>query len=194
MTAAGQPQSLYCLSCGEETPTYKVERAAQIELRCAYCGFTLEKGRITIGAVLDCIVLADDELLFRTLLSDILIEQKVGKEVIACESGPALLTECARRFRKQRPISLILLDILMKPMDGPVAALALRALEKGFDLPDPVPILFVSAVRADESIRRMTEQCAPALYLNKGKDAAPPRMVQRIKELLPHLLPSVGSG
>jgi CheY-like chemotaxis protein len=195
MTGAAQPKSLYCMSCGEDAPTYRVERERRVELRCAYCGFTLqERAGIAFGKALECIVLADDERLFRSLLSDILIEEHVGQEVIACEGGAHLLTECVRRFRDDRPISLVMLDILMKPMDGPVAALALRALEKGFDLPAPVPILFVSAVRADESLRRLTEVCAPALYLNKGKDAAPPRIARRIKELIPHLLTAARSG
>lgn len=195
MTAAAQSKSLYCMSCGEEAPTYSVERGENGELRCACCGFTLqERPGITFEKTLECIVLADDERLFRSLLSDILIGERVGKEVIACEGGAQLLTECVRRFRDNRHVSLVILDILMKPMDGSVAALALRALEKGFDLPTPVPILFVSAVRADESLRRLTEVTAPALYLNKGKDAAPPLIARRIKELIPHLLTSPRSG
>lgn len=197
MMSLDQPKIFYCMSCGEDAPTYRVERGRQAELRCSYCGFTLreEAGKkedeMVLETTLQCIVLADDELLFRSMLSDILIAERVGEEVIACESGTQLLTECVRRFRDARPISLIILDILMKPMDGSVAALALRALEKGFDLPAPVPILFVSAVRADESLRRLTEGCAPALYLNKGKDSTPPRMARRIKELIPHLLTSM---
>lgn len=195
MIGAAQPKSLYCMSCGEDAPTYRVEREKSVELRCVYCGFTLqETAGIAFGKALECIVLADDERLFRSLFSDILIQEQVGREVIACEGGAQLLTECVRRFRDGRRISLIILDILMKPMDGSVAALALRALEKGFDVPAPVPILFVSAVRADESLRRLTEVAAPALYLNKGKDAAPPRIARRIKELIPHLLTSARAG
>lgn len=191
MTGADQSSSLYCMGCGEYTPTYKVEEGGQVELRCSYCGFTLEMARGALDSALKCIVLADDERLFRTLLKDLLIEEKVASEVIACESGPEFLTECVRRFRNLRPISLVIMDILMKPMDGSVAALAFRALEKGFETPAPAPILFVSAVRADESLRRMIQMLAPALYLNKGKDAAPPRLARRIKELIPPLLASV---
>lgn len=195
MSAVEHPKSLYCMSCGEDAPTYRVERDKQAEFRCAYCGFLLqEKTGTALETALKCIVLADDEQLFRSVLGDVLLEERVGEEVIACESGTQLLTECVRRFRENRPISLVILDILMKPIDGSVAALALRSLEKGFDLPTPVPILFVSAVRADESLRRLTESCAPAVYLNKGKDAAPPRIARRIKELIPRLLASARSG
>ena len=188
MTGGEQARSLYCMSCGEEVPTYVVEVAGGAEIRCAPCGFTLETARTPLGAVLECIVLADDELLFRRLLSDLLVEEKVAKEVVGCETGPALLTECVRRFQAERPISLVILDILMAPMDGAVAALALRALEKGLDRPALVPILFVSGMQADDSLRRIIEHCGPALYLNKGKDASPPRLARRLKELIPHLL------
>lgn len=194
MTPAEQTKSLYCMSCGEQTPTYQVKEGPKVELRCSYCGFTLERGRIDLDAALECIILADDELLFRSLLSDMVIGEKLSQEVIACESGAHFLTECVRRFRDQRPISLVILDILMAPMDGSAAAVALRALEKGFDLPTPIPILFVSAVRADDALRRMVQGLVPAGYLNKGKDAAPPRLASRIKEIIPHLFTPVRSG
>ncbi len=188
MTEGEQVRSLYCMSCGEEVPTYEVQVAGGAETRCAPCGFTLETVQTPLGSVLECIVLADDELLFRNLLSDLLVEEKVAREVVGCETGSALLTECVRRFQAAQPISLVILDIVMAPMDGAVAALALRALEKGLDRPAPVPILFISAMRADDSIRRIVEQCGPALYLNKGQDASPPRLARRLKELIPHLL------
>lgn len=191
MTPTEQDKTLYCMGCGEHTPTYKVEEGGQVELRCAYCGFTLETTRGPLEMALECVVLADDERLFRTVLKDLLIEEKVATEVIACESGAEFLTECVRRFRHHRPISLVIMDILMKPMDGSVAALALRALEKGFDIPAPAPILFVSGVRADDALRKIVQTLAPALYLNKGNDAAPPRLARRIKQLIPHLLASV---
>jgi CheY-like chemotaxis protein/DNA-directed RNA polymerase subunit RPC12/RpoP len=193
MTGGEQARSLYCMSCGEEVPTYVVEVAGGAEIRCAPCGFTLETARTPLGTVLECIVLADDELLFRRLLSDLLVEEKVAKEVVGCETVPALLTECVRRFQAERPISLVILDIMMAPMDGAVAALALRALEKGLDRPAPVPILFLSGMRADDSLRLILENCGPALYLNKGKDGTPPRLARRLKELIPHLL-TVRSG
>jgi len=188
MTGSGEIGSLYCMSCGEEVPTYRVDVEGGAEIRCAPCGFTLETDRTPLGSALECIVLADDELLFRTLLTDLLLEQKVAREVVGCEGGPALLSECVRRFTAGRPVSLVILDIMMAPMDGSVAALALRALEKGLDRTSPVPILFLSAMRADDSLRRIIEQCGPALYLNKGKDSTPPRLARRLKELIPHLL------
>lgn len=47
-----------------------------------------------------------------------------------------------------------------------------------------------SAVRANDSLRHMTEDCAPALYLNKGKDVAPPQLAERVKDIVPRLLKS----
>ena len=194
MTEAGQRKLLYCLGCGEEVPTYTVAVQNKVEARCAYCGFTVELVEPALDAIIKCVVLADDDLLFRRLFVDVLVQEKLAKEVITHENGPALLTECARRFRSRHPISLVILDMLMTPMDGRAVALALRALERGFDLSPPVPILFLSAVRADDSIRRITEECAPALYLNKGKDVVPSRMGQRIRDIIPSLLKSATAG
>jgi len=188
MTAAEQAKTLYCMGCGEEVPTHQVEVTGGIEVRCSCCGFALEARQLVFEMMLDCIILADDELLFRTLLKDLLIEERVGNEVVACESGQAFLAECVRRFRDGRSISLVVLDILMAPIDGPAAGLGLRALEKGFDLHPPIPILFLSGLPADDALRKALQGTAPALYLNKGKDAAPPRLARRLKELVPHLL------
>lgn len=215
MKGARQEKPQYCLSCGDEVPTYHVEEWGDVEIRCAYCGFTLGKAGtgpkagtapdvasevtldvapdVTHAVTPECILLADDDSFFRTLLSDILNGQWVVNEVISYESGAALLTECVRRFRDDRPVTLVILDIVMRPMDGAAAALALRALEQGFNLPAPVPILFVSGVRANESLRQVIQDCAPALYLNKGKDATPPQLARRLEDIIPRLL-SVRAG
>ncbi|MFQ5658561.1 MAG: response regulator [Candidatus Methylomirabilales bacterium] len=199
----------YCLSCGDDVSTYRVEAWGDVEIRCAYCGYTLSTARTTPDATsevtldvvseatpvtLESILVVDDDVFFRNLLSDILNEQWVVNEVVPCESGAALLTECVRRFRDGRPVTLVILDIVMSPMDGAAAALALRALEQGFDLPAPVPILFVSGVRADDSLRQVIEDCAPALYLNKGKDTKPPQLAHRLEDIIPRLLNSVRAG
>lgn len=194
MTNAEQTKLRYCLGCGEEVSTYTVAAEKHVEVRCAYCGFTVELVEPALDAIIECVVLADDDFLFRRLFVDVLIQQKLAKEVIVHQNGPALLTECARRFRGQHPISLVILDILMTPMDGRAVAFALRALEKGFDLSTPVPILFLSAVRADDSIRRMTEDCAPAFYLNKGKDIAPSQLGSRVRDIIPRVLKSATAG
>lgn len=194
MTEPGQTKLSYCLGCGEDVPTYTAEVVDHLEIRCAYCGFTVELAEPARDAILDCVVLADDDVLFRKVLIDILIQEKLAKEAIARDDGPALLTECVRRFRDQRSITLVILDILMARMDGGAVAVALRALEKGFDLPAPVPILFLSSARADDGIRGMTEECRPAMYLNKGIAIAPPQLAQRVKDIIPHLLKAAKPG
>ncbi len=188
MTEAEQTNLAYCLGCAEDVPTYTVEVGDHLEIRCAYCGFTVKLAEPAPDAILDCVVIADDDVFFRKVLMDILIQEKLAKEAIARDDGPALLAECVRRFRDERPITVVILDIVMAPMDGSAVALAFRALEKGFDLPAPAPILFLSAVRADDALRRMTERCRPAVYLNKGKDIALPQLAQRVKDMVPQLL------
>ena len=46
MTGSGEIRSAYCMSCGEEVPTYRVEVEGGAEIRCAPCGFTLETAQI----------------------------------------------------------------------------------------------------------------------------------------------------
>lgn len=185
---SGEKETRYCLSCGEGVRTYRVEQADRVEIRCAYCGLPLEATARISGGAPECVILADDELLFRRLLTDILSGEGLARQVIACESGPALLTQCVQRLRDRLPISLVILDILMTPLDGPMTGIALRAMERGFGVSAPVPILYCSAVRADEALRKVLQESAPAFYLNKGSDASPARLTARLKELFPHFL------
>ncbi|MFQ5840506.1 MAG: response regulator [Candidatus Methylomirabilales bacterium] len=195
MTDAHQERLIYCLSCGEEVPTYTVDQGAQVEVRCTYCGLPLEVAQRASDTSLECIIFADDDPFFRELLHKILETGRLAREVIACESGPALLTACVYRFRDQLPINLAILDIRMTPMDGPTAAVALRALEAGFDIPDPTPVLFLSAIRADETLRKLLSNAVPAFYLNKAADAGPNQLAERLKALMPRLiLPQASQG
>ncbi|MFN3477325.1 MAG: response regulator, partial [Candidatus Methylomirabilales bacterium] len=161
----------YCPSCGEEVYTYTVQKEGEIEIRCSACGFplSLEPGPFSRG--LDCIMIADDDRFFRSLLAALLDQRGFTTNIIPCESGPEFLSIAAERFLQGLPIKLAILDIMMYPLDGVATALAFRALEKGLKVAPPTPILFLSAARSDETLRKLIGRCQPALYLNKGSDA-----------------------
>jgi CheY-like chemotaxis protein len=164
--------------------TYSAQAADRAEVRCGYCGLLLE---ITESAAptppTGCVAVVDDDNLFRSLLADLLTQQGLAAEVLACDSGPAFLVELTRRFRQEEPVRLAILDILMTPLDGVASALALRALERGFDREAAVPILFFSGVRATEALRKHLSLCAPAYYLNKASDATPERLAERMRHI-----------
>lgn len=178
----------YCPSCGEHVSPYVVRKDEAVEVRCISCGFPL---RLEAGHplhALTCIVIADDDAFFLSLLAGLLTERGLTSNVISCQSGTEFLSVAAERFRHELPIRLAILDILMEPLDGVSAGLALRALEKGLNVPQPTPLLFLSAVQADDTLRTLIGRCQPALYLNKGSDTTPEQLGPRLEKVIAYLL------
>ncbi|MBI3988259.1 MAG: hypothetical protein HY347_01440, partial [candidate division NC10 bacterium] len=52
----------------------------------------------------------------------------------------------------------------------------------------PTPVLFLSAVRCDDTLRRLIARCQPALYLNKGTDSRPDKLGPRLEKVIGYLL------
>lgn len=177
-----------CPSCAEEVYTYSAQVDGGIEVRCSACGFPLSLEAGPPPQALDCIVVADDDRFFRTLLTDLLGERRAAISVIPCESGTEFLTVAAERFREGLPIKVGILDIKMRPLDGFSAALALRALERGLKVSPPTPVVFLSAVPSDESLKRLVNLCQPALYLNKGAGATPEELGPRLEKVIRYLV------
>ncbi len=177
----------YCPSCGEGVYTYTVQRETGFEVRCSSCGLSLSLESAPPIQALDCIMIADDDRFFRTLLADLLHERGLTTNVIPCESGTTFLTAAAERFRQDLPIRLVILDIIMEPIDGIATAFAFRALEKGLKVAQPTPVLFLSAVRSDDNLTKLIGRCHPALYLNKGSDSTPERLGPRLERVIGYL-------
>lgn len=178
----------YCPSCGEQVYTYTVTTAEAAELRCSSCGFPLGAEQTQPLRGVDSILIADDDPFFRSLLTDLLIERGLAANVVPCESGTAFLTVATERFLEGLPNKIAILDIIMEPLDGIATALALRALENGLKLSRPTPILFLSAARYNENLKRLIARCQPALYLNKGSDSTPDRLGPRLEKVIGYLL------
>ena len=177
----------YCPSCGEKVATYTVPRAGGVEIRCAPCGLPLSLEASPPLRGLACIMIADDDMFFRSVLTDLLSERGMATDVIAAESGAHFLTLAVERFRKNLPIKLAILDIIMQPLDGVTTALAFRAMEQGMNITQPTPILFLSAARLEDATYRRLSQCRPARYLNKGLDATPDKLGPRLDNVIGHL-------
>ena len=177
----------YCPGCGEGTALYSVQLEGGIEVRCAACGFPLDFEPTKAVQETGSIMIADDDKFFRTLLADLLGELGFSNPIHACESGQEFLTLATEQLRKELPIRFAVLDIMMAPLDGIGAALSLRAVEKGFRA-KPTPVLFLSAVRSDDTLRRLIARCQPALYLNKGTDSRPDKLGPRLEKVIGYLL------
>jgi CheY-like chemotaxis protein len=177
----------YCPSCGEQVSTYSVPKDRGVEIRCSICGLPLSVEAELPLRGLTSIMIADDDRLFRLILSTLLNERGLTANVIVCESGAQFLTVAAQHLRENQPIKLAILDIIMRPLDGISTALALRALEKGLHVPQATPVLFLSAARLDDTLKNLIGECQPALYLNKGLDATPEKLGPRLDKVIGHL-------
>jgi len=183
----GQASFHYCHGCGEQVLTYTVQSELGVELRCSYCGLAL--GRQAAPAVeveghTGCVLLADNEKLLRTVLRDLLLEQQLAQAVVACESGAELLSKITERLCAKERTQLVILDILLRDLDGVAVAKAIRAVERGFGITWPVPILFLSGLRPDTAIRNFVARVQPALFLNKAVDATPDRLAVRLRKMV----------
>lgn len=178
----------YCPSCGEDVFTYSVSARERIEIRCSSCGLPLEVGIKGKSKPLDCIIIADDDKSFRSDVAELLIKRGIGLSVISCESGSEFLSQITGRLRNGLPVALAILDVLMPYLDGVATAKALRAVEKGFQLSIPIPILFLFPIRTDESLQKAISRCQPAFFLNKGPKPNPDQMVERIEKVVSYFL------
>ena len=181
--AEGTARFQYCAGCGEQVVVYAVPTEAGAELRCSYCGLTLRLPSPRPAAPMGCVLLADDEKFFRSLLSELLVEQRLAETVVPCVSGAELLTKLSERLRARQDTHLVILDIVMQDLDGIVTARAIRAVEHGFGVARPVPILFLSGVRPDTALRTFVARMQPALFLNKAVDATPERLAMRLRKM-----------
>ncbi len=178
----------YCPSCGQTVDAYSVEKEGAVEVRCSLCSFPIGvmKGESLQG--LSCIMITDDDRFFRTLLADILKERGLAQKIIPCESGAEFLALAAERISQNLPIKLAILDIVMTHMDGVATALALRAFERGLKTAQPIPVLFLSAVPSDATLKSIISEHQPALYLNKGSDASPEKLLPRLEQVIGYLI------
>ena len=174
----------YCHACGEQVPTYTVRSSEGAEIRCSYCGLPLGYQGPQDGARVQCVLLADDEKFIRWVLQDLLVEQRLADSVVACAGGTELLTRLTERLRAKERTQLVILDILMRDLDGVATAKAIRAMERGFGVTWPAPILFLSALRPDAALRSFVARLQPALFLNKGVDATPDRLAIRLRKMM----------
>lgn len=181
---------MYCMTCGEDVPINRIVRDGNTELACMNCGFVidLEKPRTEVAPpkprrTLDSILTADDSEFTRTLLKDLLVQRRLAKTVIAVDSGQAFVGEFTRQLVEGRAPSLVILDLDMPELDGLAAARILRSVEAKFR-DAKTPILFFSARRCDDELKRQFEQLAPASYVNKGAGGDPAQLINRIEQLI----------
>jgi CheY-like chemotaxis protein len=124
------------------------------------------------------ILMVDDEPLMHLLYKNHL--ERAGYQVLMADDGSEALELAAR----ERP-RLIVMDVLMKNMDG---LAALRALKKS-EVTKAIPVIIITAhVSAHHAARQESEAAGAALFLTKP--FSPPQLLGAIQRVLD----STGSG
>lgn len=180
------PEDKYCLCCGENVPVNTITRDGNIELTCTYCGFVLDVAKPNARRTLACVLTADDSEFTRELLKGLLVKRELAKTVIATENGQACVTEFTKQIAAGHPPDLVILDLEMPVMDGVASARIVRSVEATFRK-DTTPILFFSARKCDEALKRQLALLAPASYVNKGADGDPAQLIERVGQLMSRL-------
>lgn len=179
----------YCLCCGEDVPYNYVQRYERSELTCAYCGFTLDvkklwdPSNISEGSVL----VADDSQYVRNIILDVIKARKFSTNVKAFENGLELITAFSKMVSEHFPVDIAIIDLNMPVMDGITAARTIRAIEAQNKI-SATPIIFFSAVKADDALKAQLELLNPAIYMNKGSEPDPDSLAKRVEQLVGYLI------
>ncbi len=174
---------IYCPSCGEEVEPFVVIEMGDEITKCSSCGLTLSditEERIKLSRVL----LAEDSKLLREMAQEIFIKKGLTDDVQVFEDGEGLIEAYIRALGNYETVSLIVLDIRMPNVGGLEAGLAVRDVEKDFSVEKPVPILFFSAVKADDALRELLNKLSPAAYVNKGQESKPDVLAERLYNII----------
>lgn len=136
--------------------------------------------------VFEQVVVAEDSALLREVIKDALAEAGVSHEVKTCGNGEEFLQAMADGIWREHLPDLAILDVGMPVLNGYYTAIALRSIERGLRVP-PTPIVFFTAHACDETFRKVLDYTQPARYLNKGVDAVPARVAERLVQVLASL-------
>ncbi len=201
----------YCICCGEDVPYHRLEREGKTELSCSYCGFPLPEEEKTVARMedlsegvsdvsepvqavpkisekFDYVLFADDSKFTRKMIKDSLIEKDLANEILEYENGLELTAGFAKLASEHKVLdAVIIIDINMPVMDGIAAAKFLRNIESQKGIPH-LPMAFFSSVKADEKLRDLLIELAPAHYVNKASDPDPDKLLERLEQLLSYFM------
>jgi CheY-like chemotaxis protein len=178
----------YCLCCDEIVPYNKIERNEKRELTCVYCGFTLDVQKLweTSRAREGHALVAEDSQSLKDVIIKALSASGFSKNISAFSNGLELITAYSKLLSDKTPIDIAIIDLNMPVMDGLTAARTIRAMESQHKAPT-TPIVFFSAVKADNFLKSQMELLGYTSYMNKGSDTGLERLAERVEQLIGYL-------
>ena len=182
-------ETMYCMCCDEQVPFGVVERNERREVTCNYCGFTLDVEKSSEMRQADSrgyTLVADDSRYTRKIIEDLIIDKKFSLYVMSFENGLELVTAYSKVLAEKGQVDVAIIDLNMPVMNGLTAARAFRTIEAQQKTPH-VPIVFFSAEKADDDLKKQMESLGPAYYVNKGSDPDPDKLACRVEYLLGYL-------
>jgi CheY-like chemotaxis protein len=183
----------YCPACGAQSETKAVQRDGQEVTECVTCGLALASTRALAYQPVNEILFADDSDLLRLAIEDVLLDKKLATSVLAASNGQDFLEKFVRRLRQGTPIDVIMLDVQMPIMNGFNAAVAVRAIERAYDMAVPTPLIFFSSQPCDEKAKKVLQFCGRAIYVNKVASPNLAELAARVEQVLVNMLTQGGS-
>lgn len=174
---------LYCPGCGEEVEPFVVIEKGNEVTKCSICGLDLSQ-TLDEGVKLSKVLLAEDSKLLREMAQEIFIKRGLTRNIQVFEDGEALIEAYIKSLTGFEDVSLIVLDIKMPHVSGLEAGLAVRDVEKDFGVEQHVPILFFSAMKADDRLRELLTKLSPSAYVNKGMETRPDALADRLYKVI----------
>lgn len=177
------PDLIYCPGCGEDVEPFVVIEKGDEITKCSVCGLNLNEV-VESQVKLSTVLLAEDSKLLREMAQEIFTKKGLTNDIQVFEDGEALIEAYIKCLTGLKSVSLIVLDIRMPKVNGLEAGLAIRDVEKDFSISRPVPILFFSAMKADDEIRNILQRLTPAAYVNKGQESRPDILAERLYQII----------
>jgi len=179
----------FCPSCGVKVTPFVMYVDGDEVHRCPNCGMSLaDVGEPAQMRSLEKIIIAEDSKALINKIAQILEERRMAEWVTKCEDGSEFLTRIAEHFQQKRPVNLVILDVNMPIVNGVNAAIAMRAIEKGYEAKKQIPILFFTAKQCDETFKKVLSYTKPAKYINKGTGSSPDEFADRLYQVMNQLL------
>jgi len=136
---------------------------------------------------METIILAEDSELVMRILKDMIVKKGLSRRVISCKNGFEFVINYIQNRGNKAPLGLAILDVVMPVLNGISAAVAIRAWERAMDI-QPIPVLFFTGKRCDDTFRRVIQHTRPAMYINKGSSDSATQLEVRIEKVISQLL------